>query len=185
MPKGALLHVHLEATLNAEVLLRLALQQPAIHVSAAMPIDASTFMFPLPQFKAFPEDYVSDGPGLTDPSYVGNSWVPIRKARDTFDQNLGGPAAFDAWVTKALTINLDDAYETYNTVCGCVADMSFRADEFEGQIWMKFQDTFQVSTVCRQHSLSLLLFNMCHAAARILRSNMGGVHSRILDSVDR
>jgi adenosine deaminase CECR1 len=116
MPKGALLHAHLEASVNAEVLLRLALQQPAIHVRGAKPINASTIAFTLPEFKALPQDDFSDGVGLTEPSYVANDWVSIRKARGTFDQALGGPLGFDKWVTGALTINPNEAYRTHNTV---------------------------------------------------------------------
>jgi adenosine deaminase CECR1 len=116
MPKGALLHVHLEATINADVLLRLALQQPAIHVKAAKPINASTIASTLPEFKALPQDQFVNGPGLTELSYVANDWVPIRKARETFDSDLGGPQGFDQWVTRALTINPNEAYRTHNTV---------------------------------------------------------------------
>jgi adenosine deaminase CECR1 len=116
MPKGALLHAHLDATVNAKVLLQLALQQPAIHVRAARPINASTIKSTLPEFKALPQDHYSDGVGLTEPSYVANDWVSIRKARETFDQDLGGPLGFDKWVTGALTINPNEAYRTHNTV---------------------------------------------------------------------
>jgi adenosine deaminase CECR1 len=116
MPKGALLHVHLEATVNASVLLELALQQPAIHVSASKPINASTIASTLPEFKALSKDRFSDGVGLTDPSYVANDWVSIRKAREMFDPALGGPCGFDKWVTGALTISPNEAYKTHNTV---------------------------------------------------------------------
>lgn len=116
MPKGALLHAHLEASVNAQVLLRLALQQPAIHVRAAKRISASTIASTLPEFKALPQDDFSDGAGLTEPSYVANDWVSIRKARGTFDQALGGPLGFDKWVIGALTINPNEAYRTHNTV---------------------------------------------------------------------
>ncbi|KIM79690.1 hypothetical protein PILCRDRAFT_74115 [Piloderma croceum F 1598] len=131
MPKGALLHAHLEASVNAQVLLRLALQQPAIHVRAAKPINAFTVASTLPEFKALPKDDFSDGAGLTEPSYVANDWVSIRKARGTFDQALGGPLGFDKWVTGALTINPNEAYRTHNTV---------------PKIWKKFQETFATST---------------------------------------
>jgi adenosine deaminase CECR1 len=116
MPKGALLHAHLEATVNADVLLRLALQQPAIHVSTSQPINASTIASTLPEFKALPQDQFSDGVGLTEHSYKANDWVSICKARETFDQELGGPLGFDKWVTSALTINPNEAYRTHNTV---------------------------------------------------------------------
>jgi adenosine deaminase CECR1 len=116
MPKGALLHAHLDATVNVNILLQLALQQPAIHVCASTPINATTIASTLPTFKALPQDQISGGVGLTDPSYVANDWVSMRKARETFGPELGGPQGFDSWVIAALTINPNEAYKTHNTV---------------------------------------------------------------------
>lgn len=116
MPKGALLHAHLDATVNVNVMLRLALQQPAIHVRTSRPVNASTIAFTLPEFRALPQDQFSEGAVLTESSYPANEWVSIRKARETFDPTLGGPQGFDNWVLGALTINPDEAYKTHNTV---------------------------------------------------------------------
>ena len=116
MPKGALLHAHLDATVNVDVLLQLALQQPAIHVCVSTPIKASTIASTLPVFRALPPDQFSDGPGLTEASYIANQWVPLRKARETFDPELGGLDGFDRWVLGALTINPNEAYKTHSTV---------------------------------------------------------------------
>lgn len=116
MPKGALLHAHLDATVNASFLLQLALQQPAIHVRASTPINATTISSTLPEFMALSPAHFSDGPGLTEASYTANEWVPINKARETFDAELGGPHGFDKWVIGALTINPNEAYNTHNTV---------------------------------------------------------------------
>ena len=116
MPKGALLHAHLDATVNVNVLLQLALKQPAIHVCASTPINASTIATTLPVFRALPPDQFSNGPGLTDPSYIPNTWVSLRKARDIFDPELGGSRGFDEWVLAALTINPNEAYKTHSTV---------------------------------------------------------------------
>ncbi|KIM79688.1 hypothetical protein PILCRDRAFT_823225 [Piloderma croceum F 1598] len=131
MPKGALLHAHLDATVNVNVLLQLALQQPAIHVCASTPINATTIASTLPKFKALPKNQFSGGAGLTDPSYVANDWVSMRKARETFSPELGGPQGFDNWVIAALTINPNEAYKTHNTVT---------------KIWQKFTSTFMTST---------------------------------------
>lgn len=116
MPKGALLHAHLDATVNQNFVLQLALQQPAIHVRASSLIDASTITSTLPEFKALSQEQFSAGAGVTDATYIADEWVPIRKARDTFDPALGGPHGFDKWVLSALTINPKEAYQTHNTV---------------------------------------------------------------------
>src|ERR1700683_999990 len=111
MPKGALLHAHLDATVNVDVLFQLALQQPAIHVCASTLINASTIASTLPVFRALPLDQFSDGPGLTEASSIANQWVSLRKARETFDPELGGSDGFDKWVLGALTINPNEAYK--------------------------------------------------------------------------
>ncbi|KAG6862093.1 hypothetical protein C0995_007223 [Termitomyces sp. Mi166 len=54
MPKGALLHCHLDATVNAAVLLKLALKQPALHVRVPKQLTAATIGSLLPTFKALP-----------------------------------------------------------------------------------------------------------------------------------
>jgi adenosine deaminase CECR1 len=150
MPKGALLHAHLDATVNVNVLLQLALQQPAIHVCASTPINATTIASTLPMFKALPQDQFSGGAGLTDPSYVANDWVSLRKARETFSPELGGPQGFDNWVIAALTINPNEAYKTHNTVTKVITTCSLTICPlltYRQQIWRKFTSTFMTSTV--------------------------------------
>jgi adenosine deaminase CECR1 len=106
MPKGALLHAHLDATVNAEFVLKLALEQPALHVRTAEPISAVTLSGILPEFRALPKELFTNSEiTLTDPSYIPGTWVSVKKARDTFDSALGGPEAFDKWVVGAMTIN--------------------------------------------------------------------------------
>ena len=114
MPKGALLHAHLDATVNPEILLKLALQYPAFHVRVHEPLSISNLSTNLPEFRALPPDHVSDFSSLTEASYPLGSWVQLHKARDSFA--LGGQEGFDKWVISALTINPAEAYGTHNTV---------------------------------------------------------------------
>ena len=106
MPKGALLHAHLDATVNADFLLKIALKQPALHVCVSEPLSAQNLSIVLPQFKALPEEmFTESSMALTDSTYLPNTWVPLNKARETFDQALGGPKAFEEGVIGAMTIN--------------------------------------------------------------------------------
>ena len=114
MPKGALLHAHLDATVNPEILLRLALQYPVFHVRVHKPLTISNLSTNLPEFRALPPDQFSGLSSLTDASYPLESWVPLYKARDSFA--LGGQEGFDKWVIGAMTINPAEAYGTHNTV---------------------------------------------------------------------
>lgn len=131
MPKGALLHAHLDATVNAKFLLQLALKQPALHVRVPQPIKSLTLSSTLPEFRALPRDQFSDVPNLTASTYEPGSWVALQKARENFDASLGGPEGFDKWVIGAMMINPTEAYNTHTTIA---------------KIWAKFTSTFIVST---------------------------------------
>ncbi|KAK1217396.1 hypothetical protein PQX77_019936 [Marasmius sp. AFHP31] len=130
MPKGGLLHAHLDGTVNVSVLLRLALKHRAIHVRTPESLTTQNIKTVLPQFCALPEkEYSKNALGLTETTYQPNSWVPIQVAREQFHPELGGPEGFDRWVTKALTIDPSEAYGTHNT---------------STKIWLKFGSTFLV-----------------------------------------
>ncbi|KAK7433770.1 hypothetical protein VKT23_020597 [Stygiomarasmius scandens] len=116
MPKGALLHAHLDVTVNVPVLLDLALKQLAIHVQSPTVLNTSNLKSTLPQFEALPQNNTTNVVSLTDAKYSPDTWVPIKQAREIFDPQLGGPEGFDRWVTGALTIDPSEAYGTHNTV---------------------------------------------------------------------
>ncbi|GBE89111.1 Adenosine deaminase CECR1-A [Sparassis crispa] len=131
MPKGALLHAHLDATVNARVLLTIALTQSAMHVRASKRVTASTVKGTLPEFKGLSQANFTSFTSLTDEAYTPGEWVPIQKARENFDASLGGPEGFDEWVVGALMINPSEAYVTHNTT---------------QKIWAKFTSTFVTSS---------------------------------------
>lgn len=116
MPKGALLHCHLDATVNAAVLLKLALKQPALHVCVQERVTAANIGSILPAFRALPQDDYSEAPGITGDSYVLGSWVSLKNARENFSLELGGPEGFDRWVIGSMMINPTEAYVTHNTI---------------------------------------------------------------------
>lgn len=114
MPKGGLLHAHLDATVRSDVLLRLALQQPAIHVrTTGSPFKGLKGI--LPEFRYLPRSEWTQIASITDAQYVADSWVPIQNARSNFSQALGGPEGFDNWVKSSLTIDPSEAYGTHNS----------------------------------------------------------------------
>ncbi|KAJ7064832.1 hypothetical protein C8F01DRAFT_983765 [Mycena amicta] len=135
MPKGALLHSHLDATVKPRRLLEWALEYPAMHIRVGEKMAAENIgsIQVLPEFRALPRDLwpeISEGSpptSLTDASYVPGSWIALNTARESF---LGGSDGFDKWVIEALSINPREAYATHNTT---------------DKIWHKFASTFQVS----------------------------------------
>ncbi|EDR14394.1 uncharacterized protein LACBIDRAFT_306187 [Laccaria bicolor S238N-H82] len=130
MPKGALLHAHLDAMVNAEFLLKLALKYPAFHVRIHQPLTVANLPTNLPEFRALSEDLFTHSASLTDSGYAIGTWVPIRNARQSFNAEFGGPEGFDRWVLAAMTINPAEAYGTHKTVA---------------KIWQKFASTFITS----------------------------------------
>lgn len=118
MPKGALLHAHLDATVDVNFLLNRVLEQEALYVRASVPLTTlSPTANVLPEFSPFPKSEVklSAIQNLTDRSYDGG-WIPVKIARETFSPELGGPEGFDKWFFASTTINPGEAYGTHNTV---------------------------------------------------------------------
>ncbi len=117
MPKGALLHAHIGNTVDARLLLDLALKQPAIHVRVPEPLTKENLSSILPEFLALPRElFTSDNACITSDNYVPNTWVNISEARESFNPSLGGPGRFDRWVVDGMTLHPSDAYGTHNTV---------------------------------------------------------------------
>jgi adenosine deaminase CECR1 len=114
MPKGALLHVHLDATVEVSFLLQLALNHHAVHVRTASALSPQTIASALPEFRVLPESEFTSLESLTDPAYPANGWVPLKLARQNFA--LGGERGFDQWFQAAVTINPAEAYGTHKTV---------------------------------------------------------------------
>lgn len=113
MPKGGLLHAHLDATVNVEVLMRLVSQHPVYYVSVEEKLTEENLFSTLPLFEILPEGTECKSGSLTEQAYTVGSWVPYQLARQNF--GLGGPQRFDDWVKAGMTINPQEAYVTYNS----------------------------------------------------------------------
>ncbi|EPQ58065.1 adenosine deaminase-like growth [Gloeophyllum trabeum ATCC 11539] len=129
MPKGALLHAHLDAMVNVRTLLRLALQHPAFHIRVPASLTAASLKTTLPEVRPRPKAEWSALSSLRDAA--AGEWVPLQQARANFDPALGGPEGFDDWVVGHLTINPAEAYGTHKTT---------------DKIWEKFANTFRVAS---------------------------------------
>ncbi|CCA69259.1 related to adenosine deaminase [Serendipita indica DSM 11827] len=130
MPKGALLHAHLEATVDARVLLDLALEHPNICIRSPCAIDASNMGNILPDFAPLPLAQLKEleaSPSITSSYYNPGTYIPIHKARNEWPASLGN--GFDDWVIRAIVINPTEAYGTHNTTV---------------KIWDKFVSCFSV-----------------------------------------
>ncbi|KIP06026.1 hypothetical protein PHLGIDRAFT_128501 [Phlebiopsis gigantea 11061_1 CR5-6] len=129
LPKGSLLHAHLDATVNARVLLDIALKYPAFHVRSSSALSEATLKTVQPEFNPLAPSAWTEHRSLTNASYTPGTWVPLQDARRNFA--FGGPEGFDQWVLGALTISPAEAYRTHNTT---------------SKIWDKFTSTFLTSS---------------------------------------
>lgn len=129
MPKGGLLHGHMDAMCDAKFLYDMALEYPNMHIRVTAAITANSPL-PLPQFRPLSAELTAqhaEAVSLTSSSYVPGSWVPLSTARRDFAL---GPGAFDKWIIGSMMINPKEAYEEYNTSI---------------KIWEKFRSTFDVA----------------------------------------
>ena len=172
MPKGALLHAHMDAmyvvegpcvtpppdpyshlSCDADFLYQRALSEPRMHVRVTEKLTKESWPFdPQPQFAALPNDSDSQSDGVTnlcDPSYPLGAWVLLQDARRTFSGGLyGGAAGFDRWVVSSMRINPEEAYVKYNTSKKvCLSGTHIHVSQHTSQIWKKFASTFGVARV--------------------------------------
>jgi adenosine deaminase CECR1 len=159
MPKGGLLHAHLDATVNVEVLMRLVSQYRVYYVSVEERLAEDNLFSTLPLFDIFHEGMECKSSSLTDQAYTLGSWIPYHEARQNF--GLGGPQRFDDWVKAGMTINPQEAYVTYNSSIKASFGVAFSRLRMTNslsapQIWKKFSSVFRVSrvTLIKDPSLS-------------------------------
>ncbi|KAG9118782.1 hypothetical protein FRC07_006528 [Ceratobasidium sp. 392] len=115
MPKGALLHGHMDAMYDASFLYQLSLNYPNMHIRVPTVI-TSTSSLPPPDFEALTPEVATlheHGPSLTHPDYKPGIWVKLSEARQEFE--LGGPEAFDKWIVGSMMIHPGEAYAEFNT----------------------------------------------------------------------
>ncbi|KAL1743471.1 hypothetical protein HDZ31DRAFT_83400 [Schizophyllum fasciatum] len=112
MPKGGLLHAHLDATVDARILLRLALETPGMHLRIARSLDSATLTSNVPEFRVLPESEYTSQTSLEKAPV--DTWVPLVSARERFE--AGGPEGFDKWALGSMMINPSEAYGTHNTL---------------------------------------------------------------------
>ncbi|KAJ1303110.1 hypothetical protein OPQ81_011311 [Rhizoctonia solani] len=117
MPKGALLHAHSDAMVDAKYLFQLTLDYPSIHLRTASALNSSG-PFPTPIFRPLSQteaDQYLNNSLPTSPDYVPNSWISAQRFREGFPSELGGKDGFDKWIISSMTISADDTYVQYNT----------------------------------------------------------------------
>lgn len=126
MPKGALLHAHMEAMFDLDFLIDLALSTPGIHMSAPAPLLTDTDFvkgpFTFQYSSTLPETSSDDSSNNNNSNkepvwskqYKPSSLVDIRTSAATYPN--GGEAGFRKWLKSRMMISPDHSYYHHHGV---------------------------------------------------------------------
>ena len=109
MPKGALLHCHLEAMLDVNWLYQIAMDTEGIHITAQTPLDTqarranASFTFDWTRKRSRPDT------SLWNEAYEPGALVPIQQAAETFPD--GGKDGFLRWLVARTSIAPEESLE--------------------------------------------------------------------------
>ena len=126
MPKGCLLHAHLDAMVDFDFILEELMKQPGMHMSSDMALDSpdardnAALMF---RYRAQERTQGS----LWDSGYDAGTFILLTKVADEFPD--GGRAGFLKWLKTRCTLSLTDSHEQHHGV---------------DAIWKKFTKCFRV-----------------------------------------
>lgn len=126
MPKGALLHAHLDAMVDFEYLFEVLFATPGIHLSADQPLtsDKEREAAKL-SFRFFKQPRTESN--VWNPDYKSGTFILLTQVADAFPE--GGKAGFLKWLYGRCTISRTDAVSQHHGV---------------DHIWQKFYKCFRV-----------------------------------------
>lgn len=127
MPKGALLHAHLDAMVDVDFLLERALATDGIHIQASEPLSTPAALETVSvTFRFMKSSPRADQP-LWSSQYQPSTFVPLPAAANSFPS--GGRPGFLAWLRTRCTIT---PHESLNHHQGPNA------------VWRKFRSVFPI-----------------------------------------
>ncbi|KAH0337984.1 Metallo-dependent hydrolase, partial [Aureobasidium melanogenum] len=127
MPKGALLHCHLEAMVNMDWLIEEAFNVKGMHIQAGQPLDSEDAQSTVPFVFKWLKNRSAESSSIWDKSYAVGQWIPIDTAADAFPH--GGRKGFEKWLKERITITLDESVQHMHG---------------PNDIWRKFQSCFGI-----------------------------------------
>jgi adenosine deaminase CECR1 len=132
MPKGALLHAHMDAMIDIDWLVDQALSEKGFCILAPGPLSTQKERDSSPvQMRFYPEDVIKKHKGTTsiwESSYEADTPVPIREAQRTFPDEQ---TTFKKWLVSRCTVTAEESLCHHHGL---------------NAIWRKFQSTFRVIT---------------------------------------
>ncbi|KAG9241950.1 hypothetical protein BJ878DRAFT_196801 [Calycina marina] len=127
MPKGALLHAHMDAMVDYDFLFETLLAEKGMHIHCGTPI-ATSYQLEAAQisFRFLKTEHV-DGKSIWTSDYVPNTPILLTRAVEEFPN--GGKPGFLTWLKDRLTITNQESIEHHHGV---------------DAVWRKFQDVFGI-----------------------------------------
>ncbi|KAL4737765.1 hypothetical protein BDV11DRAFT_191044 [Aspergillus similis] len=125
MPKGCLLHAHMEAMIDIDWMIEQAIQVPGYYISSPVPLCPRTgsagkwsepFQFsyrPSAGSDAIAQNGSESGVSIWQAEYFPGRLVPVATAANTYP---GGAEAFKAWAVSRMTINEEEALEHHHGI---------------------------------------------------------------------
>ncbi|KAL7273666.1 hypothetical protein RUND412_003462 [Rhizina undulata] len=137
LPKGALLHAHLEAMVDMDFLLNLILKTPGMYIISSEPLTTARALNSAAIGFTFIPVASSYSESIYSPSYRPDTPIPVSRAAESFPESYfatndssGDPQSrFFAWLQSRITITPEE---------------SLRQHEGINKIWRKFQGIFRV-----------------------------------------
>lgn len=117
MPKGSLLHAHMDAMFDIDFLIEQAFATPGIHMAAPQPLltpkDFEKAPFYL-QYSSRPVEESAEKPLVWSSSYEASTLLPLQRVASSFPN--GGEAGFREWLKSRCVIGPEHSYYHHHGV---------------------------------------------------------------------
>jgi adenosine deaminase CECR1 len=117
MPKGSLLHAHMDAMFDIDFLIDQAFSTPGMHFKSEKPLLTKKDYEEVPikfQFSSQPLSASDATPSIWTEAYETSSLVPVQKAASSFPQ--GGEAGFRDMIRNRCMLTPEHSYNHYHGV---------------------------------------------------------------------
>ena len=127
MPKGALLHAHMDATMDIDFVIEQALATDGVVMSADRPLKDTKSLEDANVHSRFRKSVNTAALSIWTNDYQPSQFVSMKEAAEVYPD--GGVDGFKAWLTRKCTITPEESLQNHHGV---------------DAIWGKFRDCFTI-----------------------------------------